>query len=42
MEVDLDTLRDAVEADPYVTTRDLKDTFGVSQDTIVGGLTASG
>ena len=30
MDVDLDKLRDAVEADPYATTRNVEDTFGVS------------
>ena len=42
MEVDLDTLRDAVEAYPYVTTRDLKDTSEVAQGTIVERLTTIG
>lgn len=42
MELDLDRLRSEVEADPYLTTRDLADFLGVDQKTAVNGLHAIG
>lgn len=41
-ELDLDKLRDCVEADPFQSTRDMATALGVSQRTIVNGLTSIG